>query len=196
MPDALQAFIRALPEFSAERPAESPLVALYADLSAQKHSNRGAYRAKVDWWASTLREACWRGVQSDGRDADAFVLHLDSAVSDRWAIDAVGKPLGIAVVVVRFRRSGAWLTRQKELAQQRRAVRLDEFLRARAPVTSRPPVYARVWSDWIVQPTWETLSGWLSSDDGDELGDAAEWERQRGDWVLVGNVEVRAWCIV
>ena len=138
MPDALQAFIRALPEFSAERPAASPLVALYADLSAQKHSNRGAYRAKVDWWASTLREACWRGVQSDGRDADAFVLHLDSAVSDRWAIDAVGKPLGIAVVVVRFRRSGAWLTRQKELAQQRRAVRLDEFLRARA---QSPPAH-------------------------------------------------------
>lgn len=95
-----------------------------------------------------------------------------------------------------FRRSGAWLTRQKELAQQRRAVRLGEFLRARAPLTARPPVYARVWSDWIVQPTWETLSGWLSSDDGDELGDAAEWERQRGDWVLVGNVEVRAWCVV
>lgn len=97
-----QAYLRGLPEYGTAR-----LVSLYSDLSGQKQSDRTAFRAKVDWWAATLQEACWHGVQSDGRlgTHDALVLHVDDDMADRWAIASVGKPLCIAAAVVRRARA-------------------------------------------------------------------------------------------
>lgn len=93
MPPPLAAQLAALPE------AGTPeLVSLYADLSGQRHSNASAFRRRVAWWSSTLARACWE--QWD-RPSTPLVLHIDADMPNRWAMHTAGRPLCLAVVVVR-----------------------------------------------------------------------------------------------
>lgn len=159
----LAAQLAALPE------AGTGLVSLYADMSGQRHSNAGAFRQRVAWWSSTLARACWE--QWD-RPSSPLVLRIDADMPNRWAMDSAGRPLCVAVVVVRVR-----YLPQEELARQRQLVRLDEY---GASSVSR---LSRAWRA-LGASAWH----WLTATD-ESMSDEALWPAVQGAWVVVANVE-------
>ncbi|CCV00065.1 unnamed protein product [Malassezia sympodialis ATCC 42132] len=164
MPPPLAAQLAALPEAGT-----SELVSLYADMSGQRHSNTGAFRQRLAWWASTLERACWE--QWD-RPSTPLVLRVDADMPNRWAMDSAGRPLCLAVVVVRVRYSP-----QEELARQRRLIRVDEY---GASSVGRLARAVRA----LGAPAWR----WLTASD-DSTSDEALWPAVQGAWVVVANVE-------
>ncbi|SHO79982.1 Similar to S.cerevisiae protein YJL049W (Putative protein of unknown function) [Malassezia sympodialis ATCC 42132] len=156
MPPPLAAQLAALPEAGT-----SELVSLYADMSGQRHSNTGAFRQRLAWWASTLERACWE--QWD-RPSTPLVLRVDADMPNRWAMDSAGRPLCLAVVV-------------EELARQRRLIRVDEY---GASSVGRLARAVRA----LGAPAWR----WLTASD-DSTSDEALWPAVQGAWVVVANVE-------
>lgn len=108
--------------------ASHRLHGLYADFSRRCDDGRGGQgeanlRANVAWWSETLREMVWTGHQgsggqhkpdaeaaTQGRDtqaagglcADRLVLHVNDALRSDLAWPGVGRPAGLASVVVRM----------------------------------------------------------------------------------------------
>ncbi|WFD28909.1 hypothetical protein MNAN1_003925 [Malassezia nana] len=157
----LAAQLAALPEAQGER---DELVSLYADMSGQRHSNAGAFRRRVAWWAHTLARACWERWDTHG---GTLALAVDEDMPNRWAIDRAGRPLCLAVVV-------------EELARQGQLVRVEEYVARRPSPVGR---LARA-LQWVGAPAWRWL---VASDEG--LSDEALWPAVRGTWVVVTNVE-------
>lgn len=91
--DALRAYVAALPE---ARGSGDALASMYADLGGQRASDPNAFRTKVDWWTRTLRDLAWRGLVPN-----TLSLTLDDALLTGLARPSAGRPLCIAVVMVR-----------------------------------------------------------------------------------------------
>lgn len=90
---SLAAYVQSLPE---ARGSGDALVSLYADLSGTRASNPGAFRAKVEWWARTLGHVLWTGLLPS-----AVTLTVDEALPNAFALASAGRPMCIAVVLVR-----------------------------------------------------------------------------------------------
>lgn len=78
------------------------LKSIYSDLSRQKTSNPAAYTSNVDWWRRTLGVLVGRGLQTGANDT--LILHASSELAETVRREDVGKPLGLAAVIVRVLR--------------------------------------------------------------------------------------------
>lgn len=80
--------------------SDSRLRSLYSDFSPQKQSNPAGYQSNVDWWRRTLLHLLTMAAQPSS--PDVLVLHANTALLDGLRCEAlgVGKPLGIASVLV------------------------------------------------------------------------------------------------
>lgn len=76
----------------------SRLKSIYSDLSRQKVSNPAAFNSNLEWWKRTLTVLVQRGFQADA--SDYLVLHVDSELAETLRYEGVGKPLGLAAVIV------------------------------------------------------------------------------------------------
>ncbi|WFD48904.1 hypothetical protein GLX27_003577 [Malassezia furfur] len=92
--DALRAYVAALPE---ARGSGDALASMYADLGGQRASDPNAFRTKVDWWSRTLRDIAWHGLVTN-----ALSLALDDALLTGLARPSTGRPMCVAVVMVRW----------------------------------------------------------------------------------------------
>jgi charged multivesicular body protein 7 len=92
--------IRSLSSYANTPP--NRLQSLYSDISRQKHSNPAFYGASVEWWRRVLEEVVSSGMQ--GRlcpsDGSKLVLMANRSLLDMFRVEGVGKPLGLAAVVV------------------------------------------------------------------------------------------------
>ena len=75
------------------------LKSLYSDISRQKTSNPAAYSSNVEWWRKTLATLAAQGLQSG--TSDTLVLHVYPELIETLRYEGVGKPLGLAAVIVR-----------------------------------------------------------------------------------------------
>ncbi|PKI82597.1 hypothetical protein MVES1_003860 [Malassezia vespertilionis] len=167
----LQAYLARAPVPGGAPGSKEALVHMYSDLSGQAHSNSAAFRARVAWWTTTLETVQWDGLQGPG----ATVMRIDAGMPNRWAMDTIGRPLCIAVVV-------------EDAAVHQRYMRLDEFLARAAPLHAKRALYSTVLVDWVAKPAWRAAARIFVAD-ADEVGDEAVWPRVYGEWVLVPNVE-------
>lgn len=80
--------------------SRSRLHSLYSDFSPQKQSNPSGFQSNVDWWRRTILHLLSTATQPSS--SDVLVLHADTALIDGLRCDelGVGKPLGIASVLV------------------------------------------------------------------------------------------------
>lgn len=84
------------------------LASLYSSLSSLRSSNPTAYASNVQWWRQTLVDLVWSGAQPSSLSSavkgkgkeDRLVLHLNEALVDAFTLEDVGRPMGIATVVV------------------------------------------------------------------------------------------------
>lgn len=90
--------LSALPTYSSV--SSSRLQSLYSDLARQKVSNPASFESNVDWWRRTLEALTLRGAQPG--TADALVLHASKDLPDHLRFEGVGKPLGLAAVIVSY----------------------------------------------------------------------------------------------
>ena len=75
------------------------LKSIYSDLSRQKTSNPTAFSANIDWWRRTLSSYVERGLHAD--HPDTLVLDATPELAESLRYEGVGKPLGLAAVIVR-----------------------------------------------------------------------------------------------
>ena len=75
------------------------LKALYSDISRQKTSNPAAFSANVEWWRKTLGTLVAQGLQAG--TPDVLILHAGPELIETLRQEGVGKPLGLASVIVR-----------------------------------------------------------------------------------------------
>lgn len=101
---SLQSFLANNSAFKTPLTADSPLPALYADLSAQRASNPAAFSSNVAWWGTTLADAALAGAL--GKSGDRCVLHVEKDASAEWENEEVGRPLGLGTAVVSAERAG------------------------------------------------------------------------------------------
>jgi charged multivesicular body protein 7 len=90
----ISSYLSTLPEFASTPRIQS----LYSDLGRQKLSNPTGYAANLTWWRSTLQELVSKRLQPTSDDA--LVLHVDQNLSDALRWEKVGRPAGLAVVIV------------------------------------------------------------------------------------------------
>lgn len=88
----------------------SRLKFLYSDFSRQKQSNPASFTSNVDWWRRTLEALVVKGWQSHNHThsehPDRLVFHaVGPEVIERFRVEGVGKPLGLATVIVSTRHS-------------------------------------------------------------------------------------------
>ncbi len=86
----------------------SRLKFLYSDFSRQKQSNPASFTSNVDWWRRTLEALVVKGWQSHNHThsehPDRLVFHaVGPEVIERFRVEGVGKPLGLATVIVSTR---------------------------------------------------------------------------------------------
>ena len=94
------ASVQSLPPFAST--STSRLLALYSDVSRQKHSNPTSYHANVNWWHRALESLVSSGMQrAAATGTSELVLHADRSLVDCLKIEGVGKPLGLGAVIVR-----------------------------------------------------------------------------------------------
>lgn len=85
-----------LPTYSV---SPSRLKSIYSDLSRQKTSNPAAFKANVDWWKRTLSAYVGRALQAN--HTDTLILDAQPDIVESFRYEGVGKPLGMAAVIVR-----------------------------------------------------------------------------------------------
>ena len=80
--------------------SRSRLHSLYSDFFPQKQSNPAGFQSNVDWWRRTLLHLLSTAAQPSS--PNVLVLHADTALLDGLRCEelGVGKPLGIASVLV------------------------------------------------------------------------------------------------
>lgn len=86
----------ALPTFSTA--SKSRLQSLYSDFERQKQSNPASFTANVEWWRRTLEDLTWSGRQK--QSLNRVVLTVSQSLLDGLRLEGVGKPIGLAAVVV------------------------------------------------------------------------------------------------
>ena len=105
------------PDFKIPSSHSSPLPSLYSSLSTLRTSNLSAYQANLEWWTKTISDVTWRGAQTETRSdkgkgkaiddrQDRIVFYVDETTLDEWTVEEVGRPMGIATVVVSIAADG------------------------------------------------------------------------------------------
>ena len=77
------------------------LRSFYSDFSRQKTSNPASYNSNIEWWKKTLSQYVGRGLQDD-ISSDTLILHASPELLENLRYEGVGKPLGLAAVIVRL----------------------------------------------------------------------------------------------
>ncbi|MCO5596155.1 hypothetical protein L7F22_050215 [Adiantum nelumboides] len=195
-------------DFKEPLSANSSLPALYADLAAHRSSNKASFEASVEWWRKLLYSACMEGVLSGPNSSslttkgkepeisttDRLTLHVNQALLDGLTVDEVGRPLGLGTVIM-------------ELQQKKEIVERKQFLSSRTPFkrpslgsSSRvsPALSSRAASLAMAPLTWAISQLSLSLGFGESSSDASEedWEKSKGNWVVLENVEMVAEAIL
>ena len=91
--------LRELSTYSSVSPAR--LKSIYSDISLQKVSNPAAYTSNLDWWKRTLEAFVSKGLQQPA-SKDVLVLDVSPDIAEKLRFEGVGKPLGLASVIVRL----------------------------------------------------------------------------------------------
>lgn len=89
-----------LSELPAYSVSQARLKSLYSDFSRQRVSNPASYTSNIDWWRRALPQFVARGLQDD--TSDSLILHASPEMAESLRYDGVGKPLGLAAIIVRY----------------------------------------------------------------------------------------------
>ena len=83
--------------------ATSPirLKSIYSDISLQKVSNPATYTSNLEWWKRTLQAFVSKGLQQPDSH-DVLILSASPDIVEKLRYEGVGKPLGLATVIVRL----------------------------------------------------------------------------------------------
>jgi hypothetical protein len=77
----------------------SEVQAHYSSFSSSRHSNPAAFDAHVAWWARLVCRAARAGVLN-GNGGRRLVWNVQEAEEMRWEEESVGRPMGLAEVLV------------------------------------------------------------------------------------------------
>lgn len=88
-----------LSELPAYSVSQARLKSLYSDFSRQRVSNPASYTSNIDWWRRALPQFVARGLQED--TSDTLILHASPEMAESLRYEGVGKPLGLAAIIVR-----------------------------------------------------------------------------------------------
>lgn len=85
--------------------SSSRLKFLYSDFTRQRHSNPASFTSNVEWWKRTLEAIVLNGWQSnssaESSSPDRLVFHAPgTTIIEQFRLEGVGKPLGLATVIV------------------------------------------------------------------------------------------------
>lgn len=89
-----------LSELPAYSVSQARLKSLYSDFSRQRVSNPASYTSNIDWWRRALPQFVARGLQDD--TSDTLILHASPEMAESLRYEGVGKPLGLAAILVRW----------------------------------------------------------------------------------------------
>lgn len=89
-----------LSELPAYSVSQARLKSLYSDFSRQRVSNPASYTSNIDWWRRALPQFVAMGLQDD--TTDTLILHASPEMVESLRYEGVGKPLGLAAIVVRL----------------------------------------------------------------------------------------------
>lgn len=89
-----------LSELPAYSVSQARLKSLYSDFSRQRVSNPASYTSNIDWWRRALPQFVARGLQED--TSDTLILHASPEMAESLRYEGVGKPLGLAAILVRW----------------------------------------------------------------------------------------------
>src|SRR5712671_950370 len=170
---------------------------LYSDISRQKHSNPTTYHANVAWWRSTLEAIVSRGLSLN--TPDRLILHADQSLLEVLRYERIGKPLCLGTVVVRYSTHASprrvtdpsILLAKTELVNSRSAVHIQQFLSMSHPVHDPGWLPYRLAAFVVGTPLRWALSQ-LNLIGSDDESETERWSRIKGDYVLVGLVELAA----
>lgn len=172
------------------------LKSLYSDISRQKTSNPAAYSSNVQWWKRTLTEVVAQGLQAS--TSDVLMLHAGPELLDTLRYDGIGKPLGLASVIVRVSpilslpAFDMALLGKTELRDNHSLIPLDEFMNATTSIYDGGSLPYRAVSYALVRPLWWALEQ-LSLVDSDRVeSEPSLWKKVTGNYVVLENVEKAA----
>ncbi|PWN37494.1 uncharacterized protein FA14DRAFT_114188, partial [Meira miltonrushii] len=163
----------------------SSLPALYADLAAHRSSNKASYEASLEWWRELLSSACLAGPETS--TADRLILHVNQALLDDLSLDDVGRPLGLGTVIMELQQRKEVIEMKQFLSSRARFKRpsLGHHLQKSTALSSRAASLAMAPLTWAISQLSLSLGfGESSSDASDE-----DWEKSKGNWVVLENVE-------
>ena len=189
--------VQSLPPFAST--STTRLLALYSDVSRQKHSNPTSYHANVNWWHHALESLVSSGTQ---RPAGGLVLHADSSLMDCLKIEGVGKPLGLGAVIVRD--SHCWGIQtdsfgpsKNELCASNVLVPLPTFLGSKQSIYDPGWLPARIAAYIVGKPLWWTLEQLgIVGEDGLLTPRARGNEEWWGDYVFLPLLERAADALI
>lgn len=186
-----------LPLFSSVSKAR--LKSLYSDISRQKTSNPAAYTSNVEWWKRCLSTLVANGLQVG--TSDALVLHASPELAEALRLEGVGKPLGLAAVIVRAALfppvacSHALLLGKSELRDSRSLIPFDEFMTSTTSVYYRGSVAYRAASFALGKPLWWALEQLSLVDSENVESETSLWRKVKGKYVVLENVEKAAHAV-
>ncbi|KAI0688626.1 Snf7-domain-containing protein [Cytidiella melzeri] len=172
----------------------SRLKFLYSDFSRQKQSNPASFTSNIEWWRRTLEAIVLNGYQSQSpthpANPDRLVFHaVGPQVIEQFRVEGVGKPLGLATVIVR----------KAELCHLKTFFPLSQFRTSKQSIYDPGWLPYRIASFVIGKPLWWTLQqlSIVSSEDGaGSESDAQRWRKVKGDYVVVSLMEQAAEAVL
>ena len=178
--------------------SKSRLQSLYSDLSRQRVSNPTAFQSNVSWWKGALSELTAKGLQQSSQDI--LILRADSALSEQLRYGGVGKPLGLATVIVRVTwydncSISAHILGKTELRSKNEFIPMSEFLHSSSSIYDSGSLAFRIASFVVGKPLWWALEQLNVVDSGNGVGRESEeslWRTCRGDYVVLSNLEKAA----